>query len=198
VLFRGNVNNGAARKTTEENAMRQNRSWILILAALTVLTATMIAQDKKPLSPPGTASVTFADGKTITIDYSRPSMRNRKIFGGLVPYDQVWRTGANAATSLKTAVDLNIGGTTVPKGSYTLYTLPGMSSWQLIINKQTGQWGTEYDQAQDLARVPMKVTQPPSGLETFTISFEKNGGNAATLKLEWENTIASVDVQEKK
>ena len=178
--------------------MRQNRSWILILAALTVLTATMIAQDKKPLSPPGTASFTFADGKTVTIDYSRPSMRNRKIFGGLVPYDQVWRTGANAATSLKTDVALNIGGTTVPKGSYTLYTLPGMSGWQLNINKQTGQWGTEYDQAQDLARVPMKVTQRPSGLEMFTISFDKSGPDAATLKLEWENTIASVDVQEKK
>ena len=71
------------------------------------------------------ASVTFADGKTVTINYSRPSMRNRKIFGGLVPYGQVWRTGANAATSLKTDVDLTIGGATVPAGSYTLYTIPG-------------------------------------------------------------------------
>ncbi len=121
---------------------------------------------KPPSSPPGQATLTFADGNTVTIDYSRPSMRNRKIFGGLVPYDQVWRTGANAATSLKTSVDLNIGGTTVPKGSYTIYTLPGTSKWQLIINKQTGQWGTEYSQGQDLARIPMKVTQRSSGLET--------------------------------
>jgi len=95
-------------------------------------------------------------------------------------------------------VDLNIGGATVPKGSYTLYSLPGMNSWKLIINKQTGQWGTEYDKGQDLARIDMKVAQRPAGLELFTISFDKTGGDSATLKLEWENTIASVDVKEKK
>jgi hypothetical protein len=177
--------------------MSKTRLWMLTIASVAVLTALIFAQEqKKPLSPPGTATVTFADGKTVTINYSRPSMRNRKIFGGLVPYDQVWRTGANAATSLKTDVALNIGGTNVPAGSYTIYSLPGMNSWQLIINKQTGQWGTEYSQGQDLARIPMKVTQRSSGLELFTISFDKMGGNAATLKLEWENTIASVDVKE--
>ena len=122
-----------------------------------------MAQEKKPLSPPGEASVKFDDGKTVTIQYSRPSMRGRKIFGGLVPYDQVWRTGANAATSLKTDVDLTIGGANVPAGSYTLYTLPGMNSWKLIINKQTGQWGTEYSEGQDLARVDMKVSQKAVG-----------------------------------
>jgi hypothetical protein len=178
--------------------MQKSRLWMLTLIALITLTTVVIAQDKKPASPPGQATVTFADGRTVTIDYSRPSMRSRKIFGGLVPYDQVWRTGANAATSLKTDVDLSIGGTTVPKGNYTLYTLPGANGWQLIVNKQTGQWGTEYNQAQDLARIPMKVTQRSSGLELFTISFDKTGGNAATLKLEWENTIASVDVKETK
>jgi Protein of unknown function (DUF2911) len=179
--------------------MQKSRLWTLTLIAFMMLTVLATAQDKKPpLSPPGVATVTFAGGHTVTIDYSRPSMRSRKIFGGLVPYDQVWRTGANAATSLKTDVDLDIGGTTVPKGSYTLYTLPGMNSWKLIINKQTGQWGTEYNQGQDLARVDMKITQRPSGLELFTISFDKTGANSATLKLEWENTIASVDVKEKK
>jgi hypothetical protein len=190
------MNNGTARtKPSEETAM-QKRCWLIIV--LVALTTAAIAQDKKPLSPPGQATLTFADGKTVTIDYSQPSMRNRKIFGGLVPYDQVWRTGANAATSLKTNVDLSIGGTTVPAGSYTLYTLPSMNSWQLIVNKQTGQWGTEYNQGQDLARIPMKVAQRSSGLETFTISFDKTGGDSGTLKLEWENTIASVQVQEKK
>ncbi len=172
--------------------------FVVFIAFAAIAVAQDNAQNKKPpASPPGTASVTFADGKTVTIDYSRPSMRNRKIFGGLVPYDEVWRTGANAATSLKTDADLDIGGTTVPKGSYTLYTLPGANSWQLIVNKQTGQWGTEYDKSQDLVRIPMKVTQRPSGLELFTISFDKTGGNSAVLKLEWENTIASVDVREK-
>jgi hypothetical protein len=185
--------------------MQKSRLWIVTVAVI-ALTAVAVAQDsgmqnnsrKPPLSPPGTATLTFADGNTVTIDYSRPSMRSRKVFGGLVPYDQVWRTGANAATSLKTSVDLNIGGTTVPKGSYTLYTLPGANGWQLIVNKQTGQWGTEYDKAQDLARIPMKVTQRSSGLELFTISLDKVGGNAGTLKLEWENTLASVDVKEAK
>jgi hypothetical protein len=186
------------QQENEESAMQKGRLWMLTLIAMTMLTTVLMAQDKKPpLSPPGVASVTFADGHTVTIDYSRPSMRSRKIFGGLVPYDQVWRTGANSATSLKTDVDLNIGGATVPKGSYTLYSLPGMNSWKLIINKQTGQWGTEYDKGQDLARIDMKVAQRPAGLELFTISFDKTGGDSATLKLEWENS-ASVDVKEKK
>ncbi len=178
--------------------MQKSRIWIVALVFLIIVTGCTNAQDKQPLSPPGQATLTFTDGKTVTIDYSRPSMRNRKIFGGLVPYDRVWRTGANAATTLKTDVDLNVGGTRVPAGAYTLYTLPGANSWQLIINRQTGQWGTKYDQSQDLARVPMKVTQRPSGLELFTISFDKTGDDSAVLKIEWENTIASVDVKEQK
>ena len=178
--------------------MQKSRLRMLSLLVVAALAAIALAQEKKPLSPPGEATVTFADGKTVAIQYSRPSMRGRKVFGGLVPYDQVWRTGANSATSLKTDVALTIGGASVPAGSYTLYTLPGMSSWKLIINKQTGQWGTEYDLGQDLARIDMKVTQRPSGLELFTISFDKTGGNSATLKLEWENTIATVEVKEKK
>jgi len=178
--------------------MQKSRWWLLSLLVVAAFAAVAVAQDKKPASPPGEATVTFADGKTVAIQYSRPSVRGRKIFGGLVPYDQVWRTGANSATSLKTDVALTIAGASVPAGSYTLYTLPGMNSWKLIINKQTGQWGTEYDQGQDLARVDMKVTQRPSGVELFTISFDKTGSNSATLKLEWENTIATVEVKEKK
>jgi Protein of unknown function (DUF2911) len=177
--------------------MQRSCTWIAALIVSIAFSGTSFAQ-QKPLSPPATASVTFADGKTVTINYSAPSTRNRKIFGGLVPYDQVWRTGANAATTLKTDVDLNIGGTKVPAGSYTLYTIPNVNNWQLIINKQTGQWGTKYDQSQDLARIPMKVTQRPSGLELFTISLDKTFGDSAILKLEWENTIASVDVKEQK
>jgi hypothetical protein len=177
--------------------MPKSRSYIAALIVSIAMAAIACAQHPLP-SPPAKAMLTFADGKTVTLDYSRPSMRSRKIFGGLVPYDQVWRTGANAATSLKTDVDLNIGGTKVPAGSYTIYTLPEMSSWQLIINKQTGQWGTDYSQNQDLARIPMKVMQRSAGLELFTISFDKTGSDSAVLKLEWENTIASVDVKEQK
>jgi hypothetical protein len=153
---------------------------------------------KQPLSPPGEASVKFDDGKTVTIKYSRPSVRGRKIFGELVPYDKVWRTGANAATSLSTDADLIIGTTKVPAGNYTLYTLPDKNGWKLIINKQTGQWGTVYQQDQDLARVDMNVTSLSQPVEQFTISLDKKGGDAAQLNLQWEKTQASVDVKEKK
>ncbi len=178
--------------------MKKSHLWILVAIAIAALAAIVVAQGNKPASPAGEATLKFDDGKTVTIEYSRPSMRGRKIFGGLVPYDQVWRTGANAATSLKTDVALTIGAASVPAGNYTLYTLPGATSWKLIINKQTGQWGTEYNQSQDLARVDMKVRQVSSPLEEFTISFDKISGNSAMLRLEWDTTVSSVNVQEKK
>jgi len=164
--------------------MQKSRK-LFVAIIVSVFAASINAQEqqKTPLSPPGTASVKFDDGKTVTIDYSRPSMRNRKIFGELVPYGQIWRTGANSATSFKTDVDLTIGGATVPAGSYTLYTIPGETGWKLIINKQTGQWGTDYDEKQDLARVDMKVGKNATPTEQFTISLDKTSGSSATLKL---------------
>ena len=177
--------------------MKIARSLLPVLVAVVIASALLAAQQKPLLSPPGEASVKFDDGKTVTIKYSRPSMRGRKIYGELVPYGKVWRTGANAATSLTTDTALDIGGTSVPAGNYTLYTVPGEKSWQLIVNKQTGQWGTKYDEGQDLARIPMKVSQLPSGLETFTISLDKSGARSATLKLDWELTSASVNITEK-
>ncbi len=177
--------------------MKVARSLLPILIAVTMASTSLPAQQKPVLSPPGEASVKFDDGKTVTIKYSRPSMRGRKIFGELVPYGKVWRTGANAATSLTTDTALDIGGTNVPAGDYTLYTVPGEKSWQLVVNKQTGQWGTKYDEGQDLARIPMKVSQLPSGLEIFTMTLDKTGAKSATLKLEWELTSASVNITEK-
>lgn len=171
---------------------------VVLMMFVAVLTAAQEQDKSKRPSPPGTAEVTFADGKKVTIDYSRPSAKGRKVYGGLVPYGQVWRTGANEATSLKTDTDLVIGGTTVPAGSYTLYTVPASGSWKLIINKQTGQWGTNYEQGQDLARVDMNVTTVSQPVEQFTISFDKTGGDSAKLNLDWEKTRASVEVKEKK
>ena len=177
------------------------RRQIAVLLTMCVSVLTLAAQQadksKRP-SPPGRAEFTFADGKKVTIDYSRPYLKGRKLGGEIVPYGEVWRTGANEATSLKTDSDLVIGGTTVPAGSYTLYTLPSQNSWKLIINKQTGQWGTEYNESQDLARVDMNVTSLSQPVEQFTISFDKAGNDSAKLNLEWEKTRASVDVQEKK
>jgi Protein of unknown function (DUF2911) len=165
------------------------------LAALTMTWAQQPPQDKsKRPSPPGTAECTVK-GKKVAINYGRPSMKGRKIMGELVPYGQVWRTGANEATTLTTAADLNIGGTKVPAGTYTLYTLPSADTWKLIINKQTGQWGTEYNQDQDLARVDMKKADIAAPVEQFTIALDQDGNDSCTLALEWEKTRASVAVK---
>jgi hypothetical protein len=153
-----------------------------------------VARRKKPmLSPPATATVEL-NGKQITIDYNTPFMRGRKIMGGLVPYDKVWRTGANPATTLKTQADLKIGTATVPAGTYTLYTLPSETTWKLIINKQTGQWGTVYHESEDLARVDMRKSILPKPQEKMSISFEKTHGNRTQLHVRWETTDVWVPV----
>jgi hypothetical protein len=166
----------------------------LTLSLLLVATAAFAADEpQKPLSPPARTEATLA-GNKVTIDYSAPSRRDRAIIGGLVPFDRVWRTGANAATTLTTEGDLMIGTVHVPAGTYTLYTIPGKKEWTLIINKQTGQWGTKYDQAQDLGRTKMTVTWPKATTETFAIGLAPSGGRKANLTLTWENTQASVPV----
>jgi len=148
------------------------------------------------MSPHETAEVTLA-GKQITISYGRPSIRGRKVMGGLVPYDKVWRTGADEATVFTTPIDLTIGGTQVPAGKYTLWTLPSEGTWKLIINKQSGQWGTMYDGSQDLARVDMQKARTDQPVDQFTISWKKHGEDSADLVLEWENTRASIAVRAK-
>jgi hypothetical protein len=115
--------------------------------------------------------------------------------GGLVPYGKVWRTGANEATTLTTPIDLNIGGAKVPAGKYTLWTLPSAGTWKLIINKQTGQWGTQYDPSQDLVRVDMQKKALSAPVEQFTMSFDKQGDDKADLVMNWENTSVSVPVK---
>jgi hypothetical protein len=146
---------------------------------------------QQPLSPRDTARAVVAD-REIFVDYGRPYMRGRTIMGGLVPYGRVWRTGANEATTLVTAADLQLGGAPVPAGTYTLYTVPGETEWILIVNRQTGQWGTVYDEGSDLVRLPMRVTRLDAPVEQFTIRLEPRGERAGTLALEWEHTRAEV------
>ena len=155
--------------------------------ALTMAVAVLGAQP--PGSPHETITATV-DGAKVSIEYGRPYMRGRKIVGGLVPYGRVWRTGADAATTLTTDAPLNIGGATVPAGKVTLYTLPSAQGWKLIINKQTGQWGTEYNEAQDLARVDLTVKTLTTPVDQFTIKIE--GG---LLKLSWELTELTVPIK---
>ncbi|HEX2205876.1 MAG TPA: DUF2911 domain-containing protein [Longimicrobium sp.] len=149
-------------------------------------------QQQRVLSPRDTARVQLEGGHRVWIDYGRPSMRGRKIMGDLVPYGRVWRTGANAATTFVTDTDLVIGTARVPRGTYTLYTVPTARGWTLIVNKQTGQWGTQYEQARDLVRIPMQVTRTTRPVEQFTIALERGERGAHTLALSWENTRATV------
>jgi hypothetical protein len=151
------------------------------------------APKKVPLSLPATATVSL-NGVSINVAYSAPAIRSRAIMGGLVAYDKVWRTGANAATTLKTDAPLKIGDVLVPAGTYTLYTLPSAEAWLLIINRQTGQWGTVYKKEQDLARVKMKKSELPSAQEVMTISFENTVGKKTELHIRWEKTDVSVPV----
>lgn len=163
---------------------------ILTLAAMPLVPSAFAQK----VSPAGTAEITLEGGK-ITIAYSRPYAKGRKIMGGLVPYGEVWRTGADEATALTTTADLEIGGAKVPAGRYTLYTLPSEGTWKLIINKQTGQWGTVYNESKDLVRVDLKKEATPAPVEEFTISLVKSGAKEAELTLEWENTKLSVPVR---
>jgi Protein of unknown function (DUF2911) len=142
------------------------------------------------LSPADSARGSVA-GAAVAVRYSRPSMRGRVIFGNVVPWNQVWRTGANQATILETSADLTVAGTTVPAGKYSLWTIPSPSGWKLIVNKNTGQWGTEYDAQYDLARLDMKVEPLPQPVEQFTIAIEPKG-KRGVLKLEWDKTRASI------
>ena len=172
---------------------------LLIIALAGLITLPALAQQKR-VSPHETISAVI-DGNRVTVTYGRPYTKNprsgevRKIWGGLVPYGKVWRTGADEATVLITQKPIMLGGATVPAGAYTLWTLPAEDgSAKLIINKQVGQWGVgpgSYDEGQDLARVDLKKEALDKPVEQFTMSVGKSGTDGV-LKLSWENTEYSV------
>jgi Protein of unknown function (DUF2911) len=172
-----------------------------LLAIATLASAQMsMSEDKsKRPSPPAKADCKFADGKTIHVDYSSPRAKGRKIFGAasdkaLVPYGEVWRTGANEATTFVTDANLMVGDKAVPAGSYTIFTVPKADEWWLVISKKTGEWGTDYPgEKEDLVRVPMRVSKTKAPVENFTIAFD-HAGSKCTLRMEWENTRASVEI----
>jgi hypothetical protein len=163
---------------------------VLVIAALVV----RAQEDKaKRPSPPATAKCELAGGKSVTVDYSSPRKKGRTIFTDVVKYGEVWRTGANEATTFVTTADLMVGGKHVPAGSYTLFTVPNKDKWTLVISKKTGEWGTDYPgEKEDLARVDMKAASG-AATENFTISFDK-GTKGCTLKMAWDTTVASVDL----
>lgn len=157
-------------------------------------------QDKsKRPSPPANAQCKFADGNTITVDYSSPRMKGRKIYGGLVPWGQVWRLGANEATTFVPSVDVVAGGKDVPAGNYTIDAIPNPDKWTFIVSKKTGMWGIPYPGEQfDLMRTDdVQLSQLSAPVENFTISFD-SAGDTCTMRADWETTRASVTIKEKK
>jgi hypothetical protein len=170
----------------------------LISAAVVVFVVSLASAQ----SPPAQTSVTIAS-KKLAIAYSAPSVHRRKIFGpgGVVSRDPtypVWRAGANSATSFHTDANLDVGGLAVPKGDYTLWVLVSdPEHWQLVINKEIGQWGLTYRQNMDLGRVKLNMSKPPAPIETYKMTLSSTGENAGKLQLEWENYIASAPIMVK-
>ena len=170
-----------------------NRTLQFILAAMAAGALCMNAGVRKATNnalSPSTSTEMKLGGHTVLIEYSAPSARGRKVEGGLIPYGEVWRAGADNATTLSTDADLMIGNLKVPKGVYTLYVAASEGDWKLVVNKQTGQWGTEYNQPQDLGRVPLKLNPLSSPVEQFKITLS-NG----MLSLAWGHTDATVAVK---
>jgi Protein of unknown function (DUF2911) len=170
----------------------------LILAGLLMALGSASGQ----VSPPETANGKIGNA-TLVIKYCAPSVLGRQIFGegGRVMQDPtapIWRAGANDATAFHTSADLMIGGLAVPKGDYTLYVnVKDPDAWELVINKQTGQWGTSYDASQDLGRVKMQMSKPPALIEVLKYTISSSGANKGTIQLAWEKHIASVPVTAK-
>lgn len=169
----------------------------LLTTFLLIFTAASFAQGNAKPSPPASATCDLGSGKMIKTDYSSPRMKGRKIYGDLVPFGKVWRTGANEATTFVPSSDMMVGNKSVPAGSYTIFTVPNADKWTLIVNKKTGEWGIPYKyESDELARVDMKVSKLSSPVEDFTISYEKSG-DGCTMNIDWESTRASVDIKAK-
>jgi hypothetical protein len=148
------------------------------------------AQENKPLSPKETVTETVGGAKT-TIVYCKPSARGRKIMGGIVPFGQVWRTGANEATTIEFDKAVKVEGKELAAGKYALFTIPGESEWTIIFNKDAGQWGAyNYKESEDVLRVKVKPTKSDTFVETFTITPEKN-----QIGMKWENTAVAFQVK---
>jgi len=173
----------------------------LFVCACLVAATTLFAQQNPPASPAATASATIG-GKAVTISYSSPGVKGRAghLFtkDGRIGQDltyPVWRAGANDATKLHTDADLTIGGLAVPKGDYTLYVdVSDPANWTLIVNKQIGQWGTIYDKAQDLGRVPMKMEKLSALVENLKYTVKDSSAGKGSLSLAWENLCGTVPV----
>ncbi len=149
------------------------------------------------LSSRGTARGAFqtqVPGGIMMIDYGRPQVRERTVWGGLlIPLDTIWRLGANEATHFATSRDLDFGGTVLPAGLYTLFLFNATSGPMLVVNKQVGQWGTSYDSAKDVARIPLTMSATPEHVEEFTIAIRQAAPNRGSLEISWGPKMATAN-----
>lgn len=176
--------------------MKTTFKTILLFALTVALNADLQAQGLK--MPQASSSQTivqnFGLGK-ITLNYSRPNVKGRKIFGGLEPYGAVWRTGANSATMISFTEPVKINGQELPAGDYGVFTIPGKDEWTVIFNKGAKQWGSyEYKEAEDVLRIKVKASKLKDKVETFTMQFANVYPTTAQLQLMWEDTALNVDL----
>jgi Protein of unknown function (DUF2911) len=168
---------------------------LLTIAFSIVCFALAQAQIKAP-QPSPTSKITQTVGLTeIALEYSRPSAKGRKVFGGLVPFGELWRTGANAATKVTFSENVKIGGTEIPKGSYAIYTIPNEKEWDVIIHKNTTHWGLDdYNQSEDAVRFKAKPVMLNNTVETFTMQIDNLKNNSCDISIAWENTLLAFPV----
>ena len=165
---------------------------------LTPWVANFMARDAQgktlgTLSPRGSAKATVG-GATLAVDYGQPTRRGRQIFGAVVPWNVIWRTGANEATAFSVSKDITLNGTRIPAGNYTLFSVPTPDRWTLVVSRRTGEWGTEYDSTADLVRIPMRVSTSASPLERFTVSIEPHGTDGV-ITFAWDTRVGTISVQ---
>jgi hypothetical protein len=169
----------------------------ITLSALTGVLL-MAATGNRPLTPndlsPSAETSIRLGGHPVTVEYSAPSARGRQVEGGLIPYGIWYRLGADSATTLTSDTDIKIGDLKVPRGVHTLFLYAKKGDWKLIVNKQTRQWGLDYDPKQDLGRVPLTLTKLSAPLEKFRITLKTTGPNTGLLTIEWNLTKAEVPV----
>ena len=189
----GQITAADARSTTEQTQSQRTGFVDVAAMAKSFASADHSGKGIGPASP-NLIEKGSLGGQLVVVTYGSPRRRGRTVLGAVVPYDRVWRTGANEATVLLFDKDMTIGGSPVPAGAYSLWTIPKADGTvQLIINKQHGQWGTDYDSAQDLVRVPMKSSTAPSPQENFAINVA-GSGNAGELRMSWDAFMWSVPI----
>lgn len=168
------------------------------VALLMVATLFANAQVKTPAASPSAKMMETVGMTDVTIDYSRPSMKERQIFGGLVPYGEMWRTGANASTKVTFSSDVSIEGNDLKAGTYALYTIPNEGEWTIIFHKNTTYWGVGgYKEEEDAFRFNVKSTKIENTVETFTIGVSNIGLGTANIDISWENTMVSFAIDTK-